>query len=117
MRAAERRKAPRVQVQFPLRLTFKEQTVETQILDMSSSGIRFRAPEALPLLNRVQIALELPDGQDSGGGPPLTITGVVVRCAEVRGRKGLPYETAIFFEDIAPAARARLARFMNARIG
>ncbi|MGQ0612741.1 MAG: PilZ domain-containing protein [Planctomycetaceae bacterium] len=115
MRAAERRKHARVRVELPLRLTFKDRTVESMILDMSSSGIRFHAPEPLPLLNRVQIALELPDSPEPGKSLPLSITGVVVRCAEVRGKQKLPYETAIFFEDISPSARARLARFMSSR--
>jgi hypothetical protein len=112
---AERRRDPRVRTDLPLRLTFKDKTVETVIFDLSSSGIRFRAPAALPILSRVQIALELPEGQP---GEPLAIaiTGVVVRCLEGEVGADAPYDTAIFFEDISEIARARLARFVSSRL-
>jgi hypothetical protein len=112
---AERRRDPRVRTDLPLRLTFKDRTVETVIFDLSSSGIRFRAPAALPLLSRVQIALELPEGQ-AGEPSAIAITGVVVRCmGGAPGAEG-PYDTAIFFEDLSDSARARLARFVSSRL-
>ena len=74
MTTVERRRHPRVPTDLPLRLTFKDKTVETRIQDLSGSGIRFQAPAALPILSRVQIALELPDG--SPGQPSsIAITG------------------------------------------
>jgi hypothetical protein len=106
----ERRKEPRVAAQLPLRFTFAGQTIDTHIADLSNSGIRFHTPQPLPVMTRMQMTLELPEPT----GTPITITGVVVRCAEIRGRKDFPFDAAIFFEDVAPeSARARLKRFVG----
>lgn len=115
MTTIERRRHPRVPTDLPLRLTFKDKTVETRIQDLSSSGIRFKAPAALPILSRVQIALELPDSTPGQPAASIAITGVVVRCME--GDAGeTPFDTAIFFEDLSEIARARLARFVSGRL-
>jgi hypothetical protein len=115
MPSIERRKEPRVAVQHPLRFTFAGKTVETRIVDLSNSGIRFLTPAALPVMTQMQISLELPDG--TATATPISITGVVVRCAAVRGRTEMPYDAAIFFEDISPAsARTRLQRFIKEHI-
>jgi hypothetical protein len=115
MPTVERRKEPRVAVQHPLRFTFAGRTIETQIVDLSNSGIRFHTPAALPVMSRMQISLELPD--DSATAAPISITGVVVRCAPVRGRPERPYDAAIFFEEITPAsARTRLQRFVKEHV-
>jgi hypothetical protein len=117
MPATERRKEPRVAVRLPLRLTLAGRTVETRIVDLSNCGIRFHTPEALPLMNRVQLSLELPDGPSGAAASPIAITGVVVRCVEVKGRIDLPFDTAIFFEEISPSsARSRLERFVSHHI-
>ena len=76
MSSTERRQHPRIQLDLPLQLTFGEKTFDTRISDISTSGIRFRTPEALPLMTRVQIGLELPSGEESG---PVALNGVVVR--------------------------------------
>jgi c-di-GMP-binding flagellar brake protein YcgR len=116
MTTVERRRYPRVSTDLPLRLTFRDKTVETRIHDLSGSGIRFRAPAALPLLSRVQIALELPDAPAGQPVVPIAITGVVVRCLEAEPRGEAPYDTAIFFDDVSEAARARLQRFVSGRL-
>jgi hypothetical protein len=111
MPTVERRGDPRVAVQVPLRFTFAGKTIDTSIVDLSNSGIRFHTPQPLPLMSLMQMTLELPEGKRPA---PITIVGVVVRCAEVRGRKKSPYDVAIFFEDVSPAsARARLKRFVG----
>jgi len=110
----ERRRKPRVQVDLPLRLTVRDRTVETHIRDISVTGIRFRAPEPLPLLSRVQIGLELPELR-ARQPSSLAITGVVVRCDETAlGR--LPFDVAIYFEDLSERSRAHLGQFVASRI-
>ena len=111
---SERRRHPRIEVKLPLRLTIADKTVETQITNLSSSGIRFRTPAPLPLLSRVQIALELPEA-GGGASSPLAITGVVVRCEEVPDSGATPYDTAIYFEDLSERARGRLSQFVTTR--
>lgn len=116
MTTVERRRFPRVPADLPLRLTFKDKTVETRIHDLSGSGIRFKAPAALPILSRVQIALELPDGKPGQPGASIAITGVVVRCREGDPGEAARFDTAIFFEDLSESARARLTRFVSSRL-
>lgn len=116
MSKVERRRHPRIDTDLALQLTFKDTTVETRIRDLSSSGIRFRAPAALPLLSRVQIALELPDAEEGAPSTTVAISGVVVRCAETEGDDAPPYDTAIFFEDLSEPAKRHIARFVSARL-
>lgn len=116
MTKVERRRDPRVPTDLALQLTFKDATVDTQIHDLSSSGIRFRAPAALPLLSRVQIALQLPDTEAEGASITVAISGVVVRCAETEAGDGPPYDTAIYFEDLSEPAKRQISRFVTARL-
>lgn len=111
MPTVERRRDPRVTVKLPLRFTFAGKTIDSRVVDLSNSGILFQTPQPLPVMSRMQMTLELPEAKREA---PITIIGVVVRCAEVRGRAKAPYDAAIFFEEISPAsARARLQRFVG----
>jgi len=110
----ERRSHPRISVDLPLHLTFRDRTVETRIRDLSNSGIRFRGPAALPLLSRVQIALQLPEVPRSTTSS-LAITGVVVRCEETGDAGSGRYDTAIYFEDLSTSARAQLSQFVSTK--
>ena len=111
MTTTERRRDPRIAVELPLRFTFEGKTIDSRIVDLSRSGIRFHTPQPLPVMSRVQMTLGLPEGKGTTG---ITIVGVVVRCAEVRGRRDLPFDAAIFFEDVSPAsARNRLNEFIG----
>ena len=114
MTRVERRKQPRVHVDLPLQLTFRDSTVATQIRDLSTSGIRFRAPSVLPLLSRVQIALELPEMPSGASAGSLAITGVVVRSDET-GDDQRAFDTAIYFEDLSERARSQLSQFIASR--
>jgi len=118
MSTTERRGTPRVQLDLPLQLTLGDRIVETRISDISTSGIRFRTPEALPLMTRVQIGLELPRGESEG---PVDLNGVVVR-SDLRpdpsgdpDPDGGPYETAIFFDELPAPAQRQLVRFLDSR--
>ncbi|MHC4974121.1 MAG: PilZ domain-containing protein [Planctomycetota bacterium] len=115
MSNVERRRHPRIHTDLALQLTFKDTTVETRIRDLSSSGIRFRAPAALPLLSRVQIALQLPD-TEGASSTTVAISGVVVRCAETEGGDAPPYDTAIYFEDLSEPAKRQISRFVSDRL-
>ena len=115
MTRVERRKQPRIHVDLPLQLTIKDATVATQIRDLSTSGIRFRSPLVLPLLSRVQIALELPEMPSGGSARSLAITGVVVRSDNTGTGRRPDYDTAIYFEDLSERARSQLSQFIASR--
>lgn len=109
MPGTERRRHPRVVADLPLQLVLSDRTVDTRILNLSSSGIRIDAPSPIPLMSRVQIALSLPDS-GATAGPPLSINGVVVRCEK---QDAGSYDTAIFFDSLADDARRRLDHFVT----
>jgi c-di-GMP-binding flagellar brake protein YcgR len=115
MTRVERRKQPRVHVDLPLQLTFRDSTVATQIRDLSTSGIRFRSPSVLPLLSRVQIALELPEMPSGASAGSLAITGVVVRSDQTSEGERPAFDTAIYFEDLSERARSQLSQFIASR--
>ena len=122
MSTIDRRGAPRTRLDMPLNLTLGDETLTCRLRDISSSGIRFRSSRPLPLMSRVQLALELP----SLGGNPLPISGVVVRsdlpedlAADEGGESNpvdsaedCPYDTAIFFDDLSDKVHAQLMRFL-----
>ena len=110
---SERRRQPRIRVHLPLKLTIQDRTVNTRIEDLSSSGIRFHTPSPLPLLTRVQIALELPHTGAAGEDASMAITGVVVRCDRAEADRQSPYDTAIYFEDLSERARGQLSQFVS----
>jgi hypothetical protein len=67
-------------------------------------------------MTRMQISLELPDDEEGAGAPPIAMTGVVIRCAQVRGHGQFSFDAAIFFEDVSPTAGARLKRFVRKQL-
>ncbi len=116
MNAHERRQHPRIETALPLRFTFGNATYDTSLIDLSAAGIRFRTPLELALMGRVQIALELPGG-DEGAAVPITVTGVVVRSDPIDEDGGRMYDTAIFFQECSDADSAKLDRFVSGRLG
>ncbi len=114
MTQAERRRHPRIPVSLPLRLTLQDETVDTVIINLSETGIRLRMPKPMQLLSRVQIGIELPETK--GLTPAsVAITGVIVRC-EPTEDDDIPFDTAIFFEDLSDAARGSISRFISAQL-
>ena len=115
MSTTERRKFPRIQLNIPLQLNLGEETISSRISDISTSGIRFRTPAALPLMSRVQLAIQLP----TGSGAPLALSGVVVRSAsmptEDAAASGGEFETAIFFDDPTDKMHGQLTRFLESQ--
>ena len=117
MSTQERRKFPRTRLDLPLDLNLGEQEIPSRIYDISTSGIRFRTPASLPLMSRVQLAIELSQGADA----PLALSGVVVRSAELPDDSGNPepaggkYETAIFFDDLTDTMHRELTKFLESK--
>ena len=115
MSTTERRGSQRTRLDLPLNLTLGDETLTSRLRDISTSGIRFRTVRPLPLMSRVQLALELP----SLGGNPLAVSGVVVRSDLAEDESGNPdpvggpYDTAIFFDDLTDKVHAQLMRFLE----
>ena len=115
MSTQERRRTPRVQIDLPLQLNIGDETVDTRLSDISTSGVRFRTVQPLTIMSRVQIALELPDS----GEPAVALAGVVVRSDLRPDGAGNPdplggqYETAIFFDNLSDEAMGQLDRLLG----
>jgi hypothetical protein len=115
MSTQERRRTPRVQIDLPLQLNIGEETLDTRLSDISTSGVRFRTLRPLTIMSRVQIALDLPES----GEPPVGLAGVVVRSDLRTDAAGNPdpdggqYETAIFFDNLSEEALGQLGRFLE----
>jgi len=120
MSTQERRKYPRTEMDLPLELTLDNATLTSRIFDMSTSGIRFWTPQALPLMSRVQLAIQLGERTTA----PLALSGVVVRSGspasesgddETSTDDGGAFETAIFFDDLSETTHRQLSQFLAGR--
>lgn len=104
----DRRRAPRVAKQVPLTLKDQVGELSTVTRDISASGAYCTLRRHVPLMTKLQIRFALPEtGQ-------VACEGVVVRIDPAKPAPGHhSYEVAIFFNDIADDARARLSQFVQ----
>lgn len=100
---AERRRWPRAQADWPMRLSLADGEHEARVRDVSRAGVSFFLDRALPLMTRLRIDLELPV---EGGKRFVTGEGAVVRCEKISARLE-HYEIAVFLQHLAePDAQA-----------
>jgi len=104
----ERRRAPRAIAAFPIRLQPKEGSSPATLKDLSTIGLCCTTPQRLSELTLLGIDLQLPGQQAMH-----SIKGAVVRCEPARDAPG-QFEVAVFFTEIAPAAKAALASYVAA---
>ena len=95
----ERRRAPRVRVGFPVRVSGRDGSeLETAAWDLSQFGIRVAGRLAAPAGTAALVALALPDGQ-----PPLQVPSVLLRS----GGDGCAFS----FLGVGADETRRLAKF------
>lgn len=100
---AERRRWPRAQADWPMRLALADGEHEARVRDVSRAGVSFFLDRPLPVMTRLRVDLELPV---EGGKRFVTGTGAVVRCEKISARLE-HYEIAVFLQEVAePDARA-----------
>ncbi len=100
---AERRRWPRAQADWPMRLALADGEHEARVRDVSRAGVSFFLDRPLPLMTRLRVDLELPV---EGGKRFVTGTGAVVRCEKISARLD-HYEIAVFLQEVAdPDAQA-----------
>lgn len=114
----ERRKCPRVLVDFPLEFTHPFPREVVQVKDLSLSGICCTTEFQLPEMTRVGIILNLPEARGRfQPKEPIKCEGAVVRCEEKEaGDAGTVYDLAIFFTDIDSDSRNVLKSFIEAHL-
>lgn len=103
----ERRRAPRINAEFPIQLRSETGTVDGMLRDVSVIGLCARLPTALREMTLVRMRLDLPGGREGA-----SVEGVVVRTEKVPNRSPATYDIAVFFSHVTPAARAALENFV-----
>ncbi len=112
-RGRERRTFPRARTRSLLGYARKLEHQKFAILgigsslDISASGARFVAHEAIPIDGRVEIELVL------DGRPARVEDARVVRVAALRGGS---YEVAVTFDKITPFSRETIRAFVDERL-
>ena len=105
---SERRAAPRVQMDFPGKLTLPDGTSDARIRNISVSGISCVTDRALPVMTQVELIILLPI---AGSPVPIHCAGAVVRSSPLEAHAD-QFETAIFFTELGEEARNELEDFV-----
>ena len=106
---AERRRWPRAQADWPMRLSMADGEHEARVRDVSRAGVSFFLDRPLPLMTRLRVDLELPV---EGGKRFITGTGAVVRCEKISARLD-HYEIAVFLQELADPDAAALESYVR----
>lgn len=106
---AERRRWPRAQADWPMRLALEGAEHEARVRDVSRAGVSFFLDRPLPLMTRLRVDLELPV---EGGKRFVTGTGAVVRCEKISARLD-HYEIAVFLQELADPDAAALESYVT----
>lgn len=111
MSTSERRSAPRIAKQLPLRLTHDEGDLMTKTENISASGAYCTVRKFIPLMTKLRIRLEL---LDDAKPTSVICEGVVVRIEPPAPTpKPSAYKTAIFFSDLSEHSRSLLAQYVQ----
>lgn len=111
-RGAERRRHPRIALDWPLTISLEDGTYQARLRDISRAGVCFFLDRRIPEMTILRMSLDLPqDGGDSL--PPIQGSGVVVRCRPLSQHID-HYEIAVFLNDVAEEHRDRLAAYVDA---
>ena len=106
---ADRRRWPRADADWPIRLLLPEGHFEARVRDVSRAGICFFLDRPIPEMTSLRIDLELPvqEGMRFVRGE-----AVVVRCDKISDRLD-HYEIAAFMNDMAAPDRDALEAFVE----
>ncbi|GAB4256958.1 PilZ domain-containing protein [Deferrisoma sp.] len=95
----ERRRDPRVEATFPLRVSEDGEGVKAESINISTRGLYCRVPRHVNLFSKLRVALDLPMGD--GRHETLECDGVVVRVDPERETPGMrEYRLAIYFLNL-----------------
>jgi hypothetical protein len=112
----ERRRHPRVPLDWPVTIALDEGTFPARLRDVSRAGMCFFLDRRVAEMTILRMDLELPPGTPGGArGERVSGSGVVVRCQPLSKHVD-HYEIAVFLNDLSDEARARIEGFV-ARYG
>ena len=106
----ERRKYPRVKENIAIEIADQKDRIAATIMNFSSCGIYCQTSREMPLFREVQMVIALPHIVT-----PIECSGVVVRSEKASDKK--TYNMAIFFDDIEPEDKKKVAVYVNKKLG
>ncbi len=113
MSFAERRKYPRVDESISFQVVVDSKTIVAETRNISCGGALCRLSHPIPAMTKLKIAFALPSA-GPGSSRMIHCIGVIVRQQEVRDQEdGAPtYATAIYFSELKPEDKRRIAEFV-----
>lgn len=105
----ERRKSQRVKCDFNIEFEYQDSNVTARVINISSSGMYMESNYSIPLFREISIGIKLP-----GIEKLIECVGVVVRSEKIQGKDR--YNVAIFFEDIEPLDKQKLAEYVEKKL-
>jgi len=108
----EKRRHPRLERNIPVKISSDHGDILTETKNLSCSGAFFRMEQRLEPMTKLKVYLLLPlRKSDKLTTKKITCQAVVVRTQAVSGEGG--YDTAIFFNDIAPKDSRAIHEFIE----
>jgi c-di-GMP-binding flagellar brake protein YcgR len=105
----ERRKAPRVKCDFNIEIESQKKGITGHALNISTCGMYLECDKPIALFREISVGIKLPNAEEI-----IECVGVVVRC-EKEPEKDF-HNIALFFQDIEPEDKEKLARYIDSRI-
>lgn len=113
MAQVERRGAVRVPARLAMEIAVAGDTAQVESLNVSANGVYFVSQLHIPVLTRLSITLELPQGGRSGRTRNVACDGVVVRTEPEEASKDVDaYNIACYFTSIDENDRETLERYI-----
>lgn len=113
MAQVERRGAVRVPARLAMEIALAEDREHVESLNVSANGVYFLTSLYIPVLTRLRITLELPEGDDGGRTRSVACDGVVVRTEpEDEDPSVDEYNVACYFTSIGDKDREKLESYI-----
>ena len=110
----ERREHPRIKADLTLNIDDAGSVIESQVENISCSGVYCRTKKLIPLMTKVMVALFLPySTENKVGFNKLKCEGIIVRTQEVAVRDEIVYKTAIYFSSITKPEKNKIVSFIE----
>jgi hypothetical protein len=111
----EKRRHPRLESNIPVKISSDHGEILTETKNLSCSGAFCRVSQRLEPMTKLKVHLLLPVRKSDNIRPKsITCKGVVVRVQAVE--EGNYYDTAIFFNDIAPKDSRTINEFIESML-
>ncbi len=111
----ERRKYPRIEKTFSIKLSDREFDILTETKNISANGAYCSVGKPLDLMTKLNVVLLIPIKKSNNRTiKKITCCGVVVRCEYVTENGKYPYRIAIFFNDLKDSERKALRSYIDA---